>query len=523
MLSSVRNPYFILFITLFATACGGDSDEIAGTNRGSLLVRGNGAEATTLDPALAEDIHSFNILIDAYEGLVAEDASGKIIPGVAKSWEVSDDGLVYTFDLRRDARWSNGDKVVANDFVRAFRHLADSDTPSFYASLFNNIVNLRDALGGDKPSDSIAVQAISETTLRITLAAPTHHFIELLALPTSLPRHESGNHLISNGAYQFANEENIGAIELQKNPYYWDTDAVHFEIVRYLPIVDDMAEFNMFRAGEIDVTHSIPDAMVRKVTAANAAEVQIAPSLAFYYYAFDLTEPPFDNEDLRQSLSLAVDRQVIADLLGRGDAPAYSVVPPGVANYSGSSYGWSSLPETERIALARRFFDAAGYSDGKPLEITLLYDAGGIHEKVALAVSSMWKQHLGVKTRLEKREWQYFLDSREQRGDWDIMRFSWFGDYNAPSTFLEIFTSDSVQNLPKYSSTSYDAMLQAASISPEKDKASALLRSAEETLLGAYPVIPVYFFVSKHMVDASIDGFETNVVDRHPSQYLRRR
>ena len=515
--------HFAIFLVLFiTTACGGQSDGPASAERSTMLVRGNGAEATTLDPALAEDIHSFNILIDMYEGLVAENAAGEIVPGVAKSWQVSDDGLVYTFELRGDARWSNGDRVAAEDFVRAFRHVADSNTASFYATLFNAIVNFGDAVAGERPSDSIAVRAISDTRLDIRLSTPTAHFLELLALPTAQPRHESGNYLVSNGAYQIQGEHTIGAIELVKNPFYWDAQSVYFDTVRYLPIVDEMAEFNMYRSGEIDLTHNIPDAMVQSELATNDSEVRIAPSLAFYYYAFDVTEPPFDNEKLRQSLSMAVDRHAITELLGRGDAAAYGVVPPGVAHYSGASYDWSSHPTTDRLDTARRLFEDAGYSRGKPLEVTLLYDAGGVHERVAIAISSMWKQHLGVETVLLKREWQYFLQSRDQRGDWDIMRFAWFGDYNAPSTFLEIFSSSSTQNLAGYSSENYDALLLEASKSRELASANALFRSAEATLINDYPVIPIYFFVSKHMVDESIGGFETNVVDRHPSKYLRR-
>lgn len=512
----------IFFISLIATACGGASDGPESAERRTMLVRGNGAEVTTLDPALAEDIHSFNILIDMYEGLVVESATGEIIPGVAKSWQVSDDGLVYTFELRGDARWSNGDRVVAQDFVRAFRHVADPNTASFYASLFNAIVNFSEAVAGTMPSDSIAVHSISDTKLEIRLSAPTLHFLELLALSTALPRHESGTHLISNGAYQIQGEDTIAAVELVKNPLYWDAASVYFETVRYLPIVDEMTEFNMYRAGQLDLTHNIPDAMVQNQIETNSAEVRIAPSLAFYYYAFDLSEPPFDNTPLRQALSMAVDRQAITILLGRGDAPAYGVVPPGVANYFGATYDWSMQPISVRLEVAKRLFGDAGYSDNNPLEITLLYDAGGIHEKVAVAISSMWKQHLGVETVLIKREWQYFLASRDQRGDWDIMRFSWFGDYNAPSTFLEIFSSSSPQNLSGYSSASYDAQLLAASNSQDLSSASALMRSAEEALIGDYPIIPIYFFVSKHMVDESIDGFDTNVVDRHASKFLRR-
>jgi ABC-type oligopeptide transport system substrate-binding subunit len=505
-----------------ATACGGESEGGAAADRNTTLVRGNGAEATTVDPALADDIHSFNILIDIYEGLVAENAAGEIVPGVARSWQVSDDGLVYQFDLRDDARWSNGDRVVAEDFVRAFRHVANPNTASPYAFLFDAITNFRDAASGDKRADSIGVRVISDSRVEIRLSAPTHHFLALLALPTAFPRHESGDHLISNGAYLIGSKGALDAVDLVKNPHYWNASSVYFETIRYLPIVDEMAEFNMYRSGEIDLTHNIPDAMVQSELATNGSEVRIAPSLAFYYFAFDITEPPFDNAKLRQSLSMAVDRQAIVRLLGRGDTPAYGVVPPGVANYSMASYDWSSHPPAERLDAARRLFEDAGYTHRNPLEITLLYDAGGIHEKIAIAISSMWRQHLGVETVLLKREWQYFLQSRDQRGDWDIMRFAWFGDYNAPSTFLEIFSSSSVQNLTGYSSVAYDALLLEASESKELASASTLMRSAEAMLLDDYPVIPIYFFVSKHMVDESIGGFETNVVDRHPSKYMRR-
>ena len=519
----MRSCISVLLIVLFAAACSDQSGRTANTHREKLLVRGNGADPTTLDPTRAEDIHAFNILIDTFEGLVATDATGKVIPGVAESWQVSEDGLVYTFSLRGNARWANGDIVVAGDFVRAFRHIASSGTASFYASLFDSIVNFGDAIAGDAPPDSIGVHALSATRLQISLSAPTHHFLELLALPTALPRHVSGNHLVGNGPYRYADNDYVGGIELTRNPHYWDNASVYFETVRYLPIVDEMTEFNMFRTGEIDVTHNIPDQVVQSELATNPAEVRIAPSLAFYYYAFDITNPPFDNASLRQALSMAVDRDAIVDMLGRGDTPAYSVVPPGVAGYSGTSYDWSSLSAVERLEMAQRLFADAGYSSSNPLEITLLYDAGGIHEKVAIAVSSMWKQHLGIETVLEKREWQYFLDSRDQRSDWDVMRFAWFGDYNAASTFLEIFESDSPQNLAGYSSQSYDSELRAAKSSRNPKAANEHMRLAEERLIDDFPIIPIYFFVSKHMVDESIEGFETNIVDRHPSRYLRRR
>ncbi|MFK8053024.1 MAG: peptide ABC transporter substrate-binding protein [Woeseiaceae bacterium] len=519
----MRVRFFLILSALLYAGCSGGTDGVSAEDRQTTLVRGNGAEVASLDPAIADDIHAFNVLIDAYEGLVAVDARGQIVSGVAKTWDVSDNGLVYTFNLREDARWSTGDKVLAADFVRGFRHVAESTTTSFYATLFDSIVNFHEVISGDKPASTIAVEALSDTKLKITLTKPTHHFLELLALPAALPRHQSDDYLVSNGAYRFNSVKTFGTIELVKNEHYWNSDSVFFNAVRYLPVVDETTELNMYRTGEIDITHSIPDQMVKSQRIENPSQVKIAPSLAFYYYAFDTTEPPFDNENLRRALSMAIDRDKIVELLGRGDAAAYGVVPPGVSNYSGSAYAWSSLNAADRLSMARGFFEDAGYTVDRPLEIELLYDAGGIHEKVALLVSAMWKEHLGVETQLIKREWQYFLQSREQRADWDVMRFSWFGDYNAASTFLEIFASDSLQNLPRYQNTLYDEQLLAASNSRDIEQASDHLKSAEKILIEDFPIIPLYFFVSKHMVDDSIEGFETNVVDRHPSQYLRRR
>jgi oligopeptide transport system substrate-binding protein len=201
--------------------------------------------------------------------------------------------------------------------------------------------------------------------------------------------------------------------------------------------------------------------------------------------------------------------------------PAYAVVPPGTADYEGASYAWQDLAGADREAAARQAYAAAGYSADQPLRIDLVYDTGDIHERVALAVTAMWREVLGIETSLDKREWMYFLDTRDQREEWDAMRFAWFGDYNSPMTFLEIFESSSPQNLPGYRSLAYDATIAAAAGTTDTQAAGALMAEAESTLLEAYPLAPLYFFVSKHLVDASIEGFEDNIMDRHPSRFLR--
>lgn len=493
----------LLLPALWLPGCGldgGDSPSPART-----LVRGNGGDPGTLDPHLADDIHAFNVLVDLYEGLVAESANGELIPGVARDWTVTDDGRTYTFRLRPDARWSNGDRVIAQDFVRSLDRATAPDTNAPYAFLFH---------GRD-----VEALALSDHELKIGLSGHWNELLSVLSMPIAFPAHASGDPAISNGAYSLVSREPGGKILLQKNEHYWDADAVSIDSVAYLPISDAVAEFNMYRSGELDVTHSIPSEMLQSAVADYGGEARLAPSLALYYIAFDLTEPPFDDPLLRQALSVAVSREDITSLLGRGERPAYGIVPPGVAGYAGAIYEWHDAAQDERIARARKLFAEAGYSPDAALEVRLLYDAGDVHERIALAVSATWRDVLGVDVSLEKREWKYFLDSRDQRGDWDLMRFAWFGDYNSPSTFLDIFRSDSDQNLARYASTTYDELLLEASRASPPESAAAM-RRAEEHLLADYPVIPVYFFANKHMVKPYVLGFEDNVTDRHPTRFL---
>jgi oligopeptide transport system substrate-binding protein len=276
----------------------------------------------------------------------------------------------------------------------------------------------------------------------------------------------------------------------------------------------------MFRAGEIDITNSVPPEVVRNPGDELAGNLRIAPELALYYIAFDMTEPPLDDVELRRALSMAIDRQTIVSILGRGELPAYAIVPPGVDGYEGPVYDWQSLGNRERIAAARDAYRAAGYGGENPLNLRLLYDTGDVHETVATAVAAMWNDELGVEVETEKREWAYFLDSRSRRDEWDSMRFAWIGDYNSPMTFLEIFTSDSPQNLARYRSDEFDSRLREATTAIDNPAALERMRGAESALIDDYPVAPLYFFVSKHLVSDRIAGFEDNALNRHPSRFL---
>lgn len=519
----------LLALLVISTGCEGDRESNPTANAGSVIYRGNGGEPGSLDPALAEDVHSFNILTDLYEGLVTGSATGEIVPGVAEKWTISSDGLTYTFTLRDSARWSDGDPVTSHDFVNAFRRVANPDTASAYGFLLQPISHFAEVQDGSLPVDQLAVTALDLRTLEIRLDAPTPHMLSVLSMPVAFPMHASlegravfskPDSFVGNGAYSLLVHSIGGPTRLQRSPTYWDAEAVAVEEIVYLAIVDPATEFNMYRAGEVDITNTVPTAHVQSLAESVPDQLRIAPSLALYYLAFDLTEPPLDNVFLRQALNMAIDRNQLVSLLGRGEQAAYGIVPQGITGHVASQFEWRNLSADERIRRARTLYHEAGYSDESPLTIKYTYDTGDIHEKIALVVSSMWRDILGVDVTLEKMEWQYFLETRDQRSEWQVMRFAWFGDYNHASTFTNIFRSGDPQNLPAYANPEYDRLLASAAAGADMPNRAALMTRAEAILLADHAVAPLYFFVSKHLVRPGIGGFEPNVLDRHPSKYL---
>jgi len=480
-----------------------------------VLRRGNGGDPQTLDPARAEDVQAFRVLLDLYEGLVVADADGEIIPGVAESWDVSSDGLTYTFHLRSGARWSNGEPVTAYHFLAGFQRTLSPATNSVYAFLLESLLDF---------------SATDDATLVIELRSPTPYLLSVLAMPIALPlwngaeldigQFSEPEKFVGNGAY-LLDEVHPGAhIRLRKNPEFHDSETVAIDFVEYYPIQDLLTELNLYRAGQLDITASVPGSHVINLRESHAGELQIAPSLALYYVAFDLSESPLDNTDLRQALTMAVDREALVTAIGRGEQPAYGLVPDGVIGYRAARFQWQGLDADQREEQARQLYAQAGYSRAEPLQLILTYDVGDIHEKVALAVSSMWREVLGVNVGLDKREWKYFLETRKNRGEWQSMRFSWTGDYNHPSTFTGILHSASPQNLPGYANARYDELLSAASAAMNGDEQMRLLAQAEQVMLDDNPIAPLYFYVSKHLVAKSVAGFRENVLDQHPSRFM---
>ncbi len=531
---AVFNIFLIAVATFAVAACDPSSDSITGSqgiDQQRVLRRGNGGEPQTLDPANAEDVHAFNILSDLYEGLIIETGVGELIPGVAQGWDVSPDGRRYTFHLRPNAVWSNGDPVTAQQFVSGFRRVLAPGSTSAYAFLLEPIVNYQAVIAGRKPPEELGILAVDEQTLVIDLDSPAQHFPGILAMPIAYPLHPGSGDgarnfrdpklFVGNGPYVLESWSIGEIIRLKKNPKYRNASSVQIDAVEYLPITDQNSELNMYRVGELDITFTVPQGSIAELRDSQADALYVAPSLGLYYLAFDLSEPPFDDVRLRQALTMAIDRQTLVKVLGRGEQAAFGLVPPGVANHVSARYSWQNTAAADRQSTVQDLLKQAGYDRDHPLQLRFTYDTGDVHETVALAVAAMWQEALGIEVELDKKEWKYFLATRDNRSAWQIMRFAWIGDYNDPGTFTDIFRSDSQQNLPGYANPEYDRLLDEAHGLIDLHERAEKMSAAESRLLDDYPIAPLYFYVSKHLVSGRVHNFENNVLDRHPTQFLR--
>ena len=532
-MASLRNLILLITVSCLA-ACGQqDATTAAGDASSIVLNRGNGGEPGTLDPHRNEEDGGGNILRDLYEGLTTDDPAAETIPGTAVSWEISADGLVYTFELREDARWSNGDPVVAEDFVAGIRRTVDPATASTYAQILYPILNAQAIAEGDMPPEELGIRALDPLRLEITLSAPTPYFLGLLSHSTAYPIHrpslaEHGNqfaragNLISNGPYRLTEWTVQSHIKLERNTHYWDNPNVQIDTVYYHATEAVDTELRRYRAGELDFTYQIPNTQFRWIEDNLPGELNVAPYISVYFYGFDMTEPPFDDIRLRQALSMAIDRETITEqVTGVGQVPAYNIVPPGVSGYSNKGYSWEGLPDGQRLAEARRLYREAGYSDSNPLSVEIRYNTSDNHQRIAVAVASMWKENLGVEARLLNEEFRVLLQSRLTPSVWEIIRFGWFGDYNDAYTFLEIFRSDHGQNFMGYNDEEYDRLTSAASEELDFNARRNLMIAAEERMLAAYPMIPIYFYVSRHLVKPYVKGYQPNIMNRTHSRHLR--
>lgn len=520
----------LAFFAFAVSSCSNREDPLAGQ---SIINRALSTEPESLDPQKSRSVQALDVLRDIGEGLVAYSASGELIAATAASWEISEDGLTYTFHVRPGARWSNGDPVMAQDFVSGLQRLVDPQTAAFYAAELSNVANAAAIVAGDMPVTALGVEAIDDATLVISLLRPTPYLLSLLTHPSTFPVHrgsvaEHGDgfaragKLLSNGAYVLVDWQPGSIIELRRNEHYWNNANTAIDVVRHHIVTQEMAEVNRYRAGELHTTSTVPPDNFDQLRTEYADELHIAPTLGVYYYGFNLTKPPFkDNPALRRALSMAIDREILVEAItGRGEAPAYSWVPPGIENYGPPRLSYADLSQDERNALARSLYKEAGYSEANPLRFELRYNTSDTQQRIALAVQAMWRDVLGVEATPVNVEFQVLLDQMRDAEVTEVFRSSWFGDYNDANTFLAIMQSGSPGNMPRYANEEYDTLMQSASEQLDLDRRRLYLEEAERVLLADHAVIPLYFYVSKHLVSPEVGGWEDNILNYHYSQYL---
>lgn len=477
-------------------------------------------EFPSIDPNLIEDVEGSHVGRNLFEGLMNQDAEGNVVPGVATGYDVSDDGLVYTFHLRPEAKWSDGNPVTAGDFVYSWRRAADPATASEYQWYMGLMAleNVDAVMAGEMPTDQLGVTAIDDHTLEVRLHTPLRYFPQMVTHTTTFPvpawaieEHgdawtQPGN-MVSNGAYVLAERVPQEKIVLTRNDQYWDNANTIIETVTAMIINDENAALTRYLAGELDQT-DVPAGQYPQLAAEYPDEAVSVPNLCSYYYNVNLTEtgnPALQDVRVREALALAIDRDVLVNnVLAGGQVPAYSLTHWAVAGWEVPEVDYANWTQAERDARAVELMTEAGFGNGgEPLTVDILFNTSEAHQSIAVAIGQMWQQKLGVQTTLANQEWQTFLTARGEQ-DYEIARAGWCADYNEASSFLDIMQSESGYNDSKYVNEEYDAHMLAARTAedplPEYQAAEALIQRD-------FPILPIYFYSTVNMQDASIKGY----------------
>lgn len=489
------------------------------------LVRNNGSEPETLDPALAESVGANEIARDLFEGLTATDASNKVVPGVAESWKQTND-TTWVFKLRKDAKWSNGDPITADDFVYGIQRFVNPKTASPYASVYGVFfVNGQEVVEGKKPVTDLGVKALDKYTLEIKTAFPVGFMPELVANTQLAPAHKAtiekfgkdwtkpGN-MVSNGAFTLNTWVVNSKVVMEKNAKYWDAKNVQLTKLTYLPVEDRNGDIKLYESGENDWVYQLPAGSYEKFKAQYPQEVRNNSTLGLRYYSFNNKDPLLKDVRVRKALSMVIDRDLLSQkVTADGQAPAYSVIVQGLKGAEVTTYDWVKWPMDKRVAEAKKLLTEAGVAPGTKLKFS--YNTDEYHKKMAIFAASEWKSKLGLDTEMEAMEFKVLLKKRHD-GEFQVARNGWVADYNDATNFLTLIQCDSDQNDNKSCNKQANALIDQGNKLTDAKKRTALLTQAAKVAMDDYPMLPLLQYTVPRLVKSYVGGYSA---DNHTDHF----
>ena len=518
---------FCMVLTL--ASCGGGASKAEGSNLNLCFA----SEPQTIDPALNSSVDGAVMILHMFEGLLkwVDDGKGKakLAPGMATEWSTSDDGLVWTFNLREGALWSDGEPVKAGDFVYAWQRLVDPATAADYSYMIDMVANANEIMAGEADPSTLGIKAIDDATLEVTIVAACPYFEEIVAFPATYPVRQdiieaNGDQwtftpetYVGNGPFKMTEWVHTSYIMTVPNENYYDVAALAPASIKFTLMDDDNAKLAAFKSGELDFIETPPVAEIP--TLLKSGELKIADYIGTYYVCFQTQKAPFDNAKVREAFSLVIDRNYItSQISGAGEVPAGGFVPQGIYDADGPSgdtfrtkgEDYYSVAEADYKAntdKARALLAEAGFPEGKGFPIVeYLYNTADNHKAIGEALQNMWQTELGVTVTLSNQDWNVFLQTRKD-GDYSIARNGWIADYNDPISFLDMWITGGGNNDAQYSNPEYDKILKAVKASSDQTERMDLMHQAEDIIIGQDNALaPIYFYTQPYMLKDSVKG-----------------
>lgn len=533
-----RNLALLVLIPLLTTFAGCSKREIPSTviqqedaqkifkelpNEEQILTYNLVADPDSIDPHKATSLSASIVMQNIFEGLVRTNENMEQGPGLAKSWYASQDKTLWTFHLRKDAKWSDGKPVIAEDFVYGWRRAVNPETSCNFAYMLDPIKNATKIYQGKLPIEELGVRAINDNTLEITLEQPTSYILELLAFPTYFPIRKdvveknpdtwefNPKTVITNGPFKLAEYNQNNLLSIIPNENYWDQGRVKLDEVRFVFITEPSTGLLAFDLGEIDGTNEVPAQEIPRLQAENE-DFMIAPYLGTYFYCFNVTREPFDDVRVRKAFAKAIDRRAIVTTVTLGEQiSATGFVPPGIITgeedfrEAGGDYGID--PMGAQVEEAKKLLDEAGYPNGEGFpKVEIKYNIGENHKRIAEAIKEMWERNLNVDVELKNMEWRAFISDR-QKGEFAVARHGWIGDYNHPMTFLNMFLSKSDNNDSQWHNEEFDKLIYAVKRESDPKKAAKLMHKAEDLIMEDMIVVPIYYYTNPMMMKDYVKGW----------------